>query len=204
LKHLKEKNTLLISLKVNKPMKIACLGDSLTAPYEIDPHLCWTSICSNQLKLPFSNYGISGDTTTGMLARLPAILQEDDFTHVIVYGGTNDLYMNVSSQTIIANITAMTRQIAHADMIPIVGLASQLHLGEGMASIFLSNAQLVERMSLFRDQLKSHLVMDQQLHYDFNTGIDSTSLMKDGVHYNELGHQKISQHLSHFLTKLGS
>ena len=73
------------------PHTILVLGDSLSAAYGIPRKRGWVALL--QQRLPNSNVvnaGISGDTTDGGLARLPALLQKYKPDIAIIELGAND------------------------------------------------------------------------------------------------------------------
>ena len=51
-------------------MDLICLGDSLTFGLGVRRGRCWTALFAEESGWNVSNRGISGDTTSGMLARL--------------------------------------------------------------------------------------------------------------------------------------
>lgn len=64
--------------------KIVCIGDSLTEGYGLDKNMAWPALLQNRLNITVVNSGISGDTTSGMLARFyPDVIQHRP-THVII------------------------------------------------------------------------------------------------------------------------
>ncbi|KAF9172657.1 hypothetical protein BGX21_002991 [Mortierella sp. AD011] len=80
------------------PINILCLGDSLTnghirgrahTPYS--DHIQSLLNSNGQNHVTLFNAGVDGDTVPGMLSRLPTLLQQAQFHHVIFLGGTNDL-----------------------------------------------------------------------------------------------------------------
>ena len=87
-------------------MKLVCLGDSLTEGYEIDNNKSWTELLQKELNVEVINAGISGDTTSGMLARCEKLLLEHQPSHLIIFGGTNDLWFGLKDEFILSNIHA--------------------------------------------------------------------------------------------------
>jgi acyl-CoA thioesterase-1 len=72
---------------------ILVLGDSLSAAYGIPRESGWVSLLEQQLtngNVAVINASISGETTDGGLARLPALLQKYKPTLVIIELGAND------------------------------------------------------------------------------------------------------------------
>ncbi|MCG8484577.1 MAG: GDSL-type esterase/lipase family protein [Clostridia bacterium] len=74
-------------------MKIVCIGDSLTSGYGVKKSEAWTSIVEEKYGIEMINKGISGDTTTGMLARFYKDVVEHKPMYVMLMGGINDLEM---------------------------------------------------------------------------------------------------------------
>ncbi len=71
------------------------VGDSLSAEYGLKRGSGWVALLGqrlNQERIPAQvvNASISGDTTSGGRARLPALLQQHRPTHVVIELGGND------------------------------------------------------------------------------------------------------------------
>jgi acyl-CoA thioesterase I len=78
----------------NRP-SVLILGDSLSAAYGIDRQRGWVSLLDKQLNPADNHYrvvnaSISGETTGGGLARLPALLKKHEPDVVILELGAND------------------------------------------------------------------------------------------------------------------
>jgi acyl-CoA thioesterase-1 len=74
---------------------ILVVGDSLSAEYGLNRGSGWVALLQQRLakeKIPATviNASISGDTTSGGRARLPALLEQLHPTHVILELGAND------------------------------------------------------------------------------------------------------------------
>ena len=76
-------------------IKLLCIGDSLTYGYETEPLKRWTSLLEQNLGVEVFNYGINGDTTTGMLSRFMDAHKSVKPTHTLIFGGTNDLWFGI-------------------------------------------------------------------------------------------------------------
>ena len=135
-----------------KHKKIICIGDSLTAGYGVTINQRWSTLLEEDLSMEIVNSGISGDTTAGMLARFyeTAIRHKPDY--IIVTGGTNDIWLNLSDNTIIGNILAMTRHAKYYDVTPIIGIPTPFHnLGDfNDTSPFHSTSSFCNRLNTFR------------------------------------------------------
>jgi acyl-CoA thioesterase I len=78
------------------PREIAAFGDSLTAGYGIEPTRAFPAVLQDYLRqegLPFTlvNAGVSGDTTSSALARLPGVLARKPAIVIIALGANDGL-----------------------------------------------------------------------------------------------------------------
>ena len=93
---------------------ILVLGDSLSAEYGLKRGTGWVALLQKRLaeqKIPANvvNASISGDTTAGGLARLPALLRERKPGLVVIELGGNDALRGLPIETTRANLLEMTR-----------------------------------------------------------------------------------------------
>lgn len=102
-------------------MELICLGDSITYGYGVRTASRWSTLVGQALGCPVSNYGISGDTTGGMLARLNAEvmprLREQPLGRkatVLLMGGVNDIFYSGTDTGARANMGAMVQQVLTA------------------------------------------------------------------------------------------
>jgi acyl-CoA thioesterase-1 len=84
-----------LPLAAAEPRPLLVLGDSLSAAYGIAPQEGWVALLAERLKSSkpmrkVVNASISGETTAGGLARLPALLAEHKPGLVVVELGAND------------------------------------------------------------------------------------------------------------------
>jgi acyl-CoA thioesterase-1 len=84
-----------LPLAAAQPRPLLVLGDSLSAAYGIAPQEGWVALLAERLGSSkhahkVVNASISGETTAGGLARLPALLAEHKPALVIVELGAND------------------------------------------------------------------------------------------------------------------
>ena len=92
------------------------LGDSLSAGYGLSQQQSWVHLL--QLKLKEQNTGwtlvnasISGETSGGGLARLPALLEQHKPDYVLIELGANDGLRGFPIPQLEANLNAMVQQI---------------------------------------------------------------------------------------------
>ena len=91
---------------------ILIVGDSLSAEYGLKRGSGWVSIVTQKLDRSQSAYqvhnaSISGDTTSGGLARLPAALQRTRPDIVLIELGSNDALRGLSLETARENLAKM-------------------------------------------------------------------------------------------------
>ncbi len=174
--------------------KIVCIGDSLTAGYGIQISHRWSNLLSNDLNIEIINSGISGDTTSGMLARFYEMAIQYKPDYIIITGGTNDIYLNLPNNLIIGNILAMTRYAKHHDIVPIIGIPTPFFNQEGFndESPFIDAPSISKRIILFQKTLKQFALNDHQNFIDFTLNMNPDLFLMDGLHPNEKGHKVMS------------
>ena len=87
-------------------------GDSLSAGYGLRPQQSWPALLGERIgsaRLPHKvvNASISGETTAGGLARLPAALETHKPTVVVIELGANDGLRGLPVKAMAANLQAM-------------------------------------------------------------------------------------------------
>ena len=94
--------------------RIVVLGDSLSAEYGIARGSGWVALLERRLQerklaAEVINASISGDTTAGGRARLPALLDKQRPTHLIIELGGNDALRGLPLASTHDNLRAMVR-----------------------------------------------------------------------------------------------
>jgi len=117
-----------LSVAAAEPRPLLVLGDSLSAAYGIAPQEGWVALLGERLKSAkpirkVVNASISGDTTAGGLARLPALLAEHKPALVVVELGANDglrgLPLAQARANLASALTAIRGAGAHALLVGI-------------------------------------------------------------------------------------
>ncbi|WP_339916423.1 GDSL-type esterase/lipase family protein [Yeosuana marina] len=176
-------------------IKLLCIGDSLTYGYETESSKRWTNLLEIELGIEVFNYGINGDTTSGMLARLMNALNDFKPTHTLIFGGTNDLWFGLKDEFIVSNIYAMTKQAIYANSIPIIGIPTpSFNLNE----VNFISEDYSECIRSFQQVLINHCKNKENYFIDFSKNLDKDCFMNDGIHYNDKGHYEIMKMCSHF------
>ena len=179
-------------------MKLLCLGDSLTEGYEISPSKVWTTLLQQELNVNIINCGISGDTTTGMLSRCERLLLKHQPTHIIIFGGTNDLWFGLKDEFILSNIHAMRRQARYHEAIPIVGIPTpSVNLNE--LNIIQENYS--ECIRSFRNNLIKYCKEESQQFIDFGLNMKLEHFLNDGIHPNDKGHKVMVDTVKYEISK---
>lgn len=98
----------------NAPQTLLIVGDSLSSEYGIGRQTGWVHLLRNKLaqdKIPVQviNASISGDTTSGGLTRLPALLSEHRPQIVLIELGGNDALRGLSLAMTTENLTKMVQ-----------------------------------------------------------------------------------------------
>jgi acyl-CoA thioesterase-1 len=96
------------------PRRLLVVGDSLSAEYGLQRGSGWVALLEKRLAgehpgVAVVNASISGDTTAGGLARLPALVKQHRPDLVIVELGGNDALRGLPLDTTRANLVEMAR-----------------------------------------------------------------------------------------------
>ena len=116
---------------------VLVVGDSLSAEYGLARGTGWVAlleqrIAREQIAATVVNASISGDTTAGGLARLPALLREKKPSVVVVELGGNDALRGLPLEATRANLVEMTK-LAKAAGAKVVIVGMQLPPNYGRA-----------------------------------------------------------------------
>jgi lysophospholipase L1-like esterase len=97
---------------------IACMGDSITLNFiwGTQAYQYYSAVLQDSLQglgctVQCRNFGVSGTTTTNMLARFGAMTQYDIPKIAVIYGGINDPGNAISSATTTSNIQSMAQNM---------------------------------------------------------------------------------------------
>lgn len=93
---------------------VLVVGDSLSAEYGLPRGTGWVSLLQNKVQSSHASYqvvnaSISGDTTSGGLARLPMLLKRHNPRVVLIELGGNDALRGLSLAATESNLQAMIR-----------------------------------------------------------------------------------------------
>jgi acyl-CoA thioesterase-1 len=168
---------------------IVVLGDSLSAGYGVEIESSWPSlfeksISNNNLNFQVVNAGISGDTTSGGLYRLPRLLSEHKPKIVILELGGNDGLRGMSLNKVVRkNLRAMIEMVnASGGIAVLVGVELPPNYGEMYTTSF--KKIFVDLASEYNLVLINGSIKDMT---------ERGLMQSDGIHPNQDGHQLIEQ-----------
>ena len=123
------------------PRTILVVGDSLSAEYGLSRGTGWVALMAQKLAdrpdVRIVNASISGETTSGGLQRLPALLAQHRPSHVIIELGANDALRGLALSATQANLDGMTRQAqASGAKVLIVGMMMPPNFGQRYGANF--------------------------------------------------------------------
>ena len=122
-------------------VNIVGLGDSLMAGYELDPSDAFPTRLEAALRdkgydVKIANAGVSGDTTSGGLARLDWSVP-DGTDAVLLELGANDALRGISPEQTRANIDEIIGRLKQRDIaVLLVGMLSPPNMGDDYARKF--------------------------------------------------------------------
>jgi acyl-CoA thioesterase I len=180
----------------NAPLKIAMLGDSLTAGYGLQadqaiPVRLQAALKAEGRDVTVLNHGVSGDTTAGGLDRVDWMLG-DKPDIVMVELGANDALRATDPATTEHNLDAILAKLKEAKVaIWLIGMAAPRNLGPEYVTAF--------------DGIYKKLADKYQVPlYPFildGVALDPTLVQADGLHPNAQGVEVVVKHLLPFVNK---
>ncbi|MDS7694746.1 arylesterase [Acinetobacter soli] len=131
---------------------ILVVGDSLSAGYGINPEQGWVALLQKRLdqddpkQHKVINASVSGETTSGALARLPKLLQTYKPQVMIVELGGNDALRGQPPQLIRANLEKLVQQgqAAQAKVV-LFGMKIPPNYGTAYSQAFENNYKVVSQ-----------------------------------------------------------
>jgi len=176
----------IINTALSKPIKIIVLGDSLVAGYGLLEKDGFVKKLEEKTKktknnIIFLNGGVSGETSSGLKARLHWVL-EDKFDGVIVAIGANDALRGVSPQITNNNIDIILNSLKNLN-IPtmLIGMKAPNNLGIDYVNSFNNMYPILSKK--YRTYFYPFFLSDVALVPKLN--------QKDMIHPNKEGVNKI-------------
>ena len=188
--------------------KLICLGDSLTFGLRVPQSQTWPRLVQ-ETGVEVINLGICGDTTGGMLARLPAVLKEQGKTQavVLIMGGSNDIFYSGTDTAARNNLGAMVHQVIAAGLTPVVGIPLPIvpedapKEWEPVANFHEAAKRLEGYCQWLKTYCKAFRIPTVDFRADFLDAQEKPrrELFCDGLHPNAQGHRLMAQKMGEML-----
>ncbi|MCH8543185.1 MAG: arylesterase [Alcanivorax sp.] len=112
-------------LSLMAPADVLIVGDSISAAYGIDKEQGWVSLLEQRVSdecpgMAVNNASVSGETTAGGLARLPALLQRHSPAIVVIELGGNDGLRGMPPAQMARNLRGMISAVREAGAEPLL------------------------------------------------------------------------------------
>lgn len=169
-----------------RTIQIVALGDSLTAGFGLPDSAAFPNVLQRRLKekgfdVTVGNAGVSGDTTTGGLARLDWSTPEGTDL-VIIELGANDMFRNLPPSTARQNLDSMLSKLRDRNIPAVLaGMSSLANWGEQYRRDF---------ESIYPDLSRKFAIPLYPFFLDGVTGHADMTL-PDGLHPNAKGVERI-------------
>lgn len=173
---------------------VVALGDSLTAGAGVAREQAWPDLLASRTGWEIVNAGVNGDTSSGALGRLPALLEEYEPVLVLVALGGNDMLRRIPQEQTVANLGKVL------DMVRAHG-AKPVLLATPKPSVAGAVFQSLSAADFYRSVAEAHQV---QLIEDAIAEVLSDPAMKgDPLHPNAAGHAQLAQKIFDALKSIG-
>ena len=190
-----------VALCAGAPNTLLVVGDSLSAEYGIARGSGWVALLAAQLakdkpQWQVVNASISGDTTAGGLARLPALLEQHRPQVAVIELGGNDALRGFSLKMTESNLTRMVLACRKAKAaVLLVGMQVPPNYGADYAQAF---SQLFKTISQ-----QQHISLVPFLLQGVTDAADATALFQaDRIHPKAEAHPQILANVWPVLKKL--
>ncbi|MEG0341008.1 arylesterase [Acinetobacter sp. TY1] len=131
---------------------IMIVGDSLSAGYGINPQQGWVNLLQSRLNQQFPkqhnvvNASVSGETTSGALARLPKLLQVHKPDIVVIELGGNDGLRGQPPQMIQKNLAQLVQQSQRSKaQVIVLGMKIPPNYGTAYSTAFENNYKVISQ-----------------------------------------------------------
>ena len=167
---------------------ILAFGDSLTAGYGTSRDNSYPAHLQHLTGLTVVNAGVSGETTSEGLMRLPALLTQYEPELVILIEGGNDILRNLSASRAKKNLAAMIELSEERG-------AKVVLLGVPEKNLFSKTAPFYKELAEEYSVVFSPDILSDIL--------KSPSLKSDQVHLNALGYRQMAEEVYKLLDDAG-
>ncbi len=193
-------------------MKIMCMGDSITFGYGLkDLSQRWSDLLATRTGYTMVNFGINGDTTSGMLVRchMQVFPQKPDV--MLLLGGTNDICRTYDYHQAFANIVSMIQHAKALGIPVIVGIPLPFvpeQFGKHEWCFDRNNEHVTEQCERLAQVLRAYCTAREVPYVDYRSaflnedGAVRAELFSDALHPNAAGHQVMADVLFEKLQQL--
>mgnify|MGYP006202459899 CR=1 FL=1 len=173
--------------------KMLILGDSLSAAYGMQQQEGWPHLLQQSTDWQLINASISGETTAGGLARLPALLKQHKPDAVLIELGGNDGLRGFAPAITRANLTKMV-ELAKASQAKTV--LTQIQLPRNYGARYLQQfEQIFPELAQANDlPLMPFFIDDIVLRPEL--------MMNDGIHPTAAAQPQIRDRVANFIEPL--
>ncbi|MEP3199203.1 MAG: arylesterase [Lentilitoribacter sp.] len=165
-----------------KPLEVVAFGDSLMAGYQLDrqdafPNRLEEALSANGLEINMTNAAVSGDTTSGGLARLDWSIP-DGTDVVILELGANDALRGLPAETTRENLDKMMARLSERNItVFLMGMLAPPNMGSDYEQEF---------NTIYPDLANKYEVEFYPFFLDGVAGIPELNI-SDGIHPNPEG-----------------
>ncbi|MCU4305152.1 arylesterase [Acinetobacter ursingii] len=158
---------------------ILIVGDSISAGYGINPEQGWVQLLQKRLAQQYPkqhkvvNASVSGETTSGALARMPKLLQSYKPDVVVIELGGNDALRGQPPQMIQKNLGQLVQQSQQAKAkVLLFGMKIPPNYGTAYSQAFENNYKVISQqykiklLPFFMQGIAGHkdLMQNDQIH----------------------------------------
>lgn len=179
---------------------IACLGDSITFGFPYGPEFSWVNLAALETGLTMLNFGLNGDTTSGMLSRMQKYVIPGNPDWVVITGGTNDAWLGCGLDEVKYNFERMIELAREHGMRPVMGIPIPVNLEARVDFFGIHDLVLLsERLESYKKWMREFTLRENITIIDFHaalvephTGCAVGSFYSDNGHPNRDGYRKMA------------
>jgi acyl-CoA thioesterase-1 len=178
----------------NQPVKLLILGDSLSAAYGLSTQQGWVSLWqASNANMRIINASISGETTIGGAARLPALLKQHQPDWLIIQLGANDALRGQDLRLSEQKLNYMIK-LAKKQGVQVALLGIRLPPNYG--------ALYSQRLEAMYQQLAKSEQVPLEPFFLVDVALEPSLMQDDGLHPNEKAQPIILQRIKHWFYPL--